>query len=76
MEKLIKIFEDPQTPDEVKAKKVNELNESFDLLINCEGNQAMLDYCLDAFLKYLKTTPCQFHLESPVQKVKMIILLF
>lgn len=69
MEKLIKIFENPQTPDEQKAKIVNELNESFDLLINCEGNQAILDYVLEVFVKYLKTTQCQFS-ESPTQKVK------
>lgn len=75
LNKIIKIFEDPLTPDDVKAKKLNELNESFDSIIHNEANQASLDYCLDAFLKYLNTTPCQFHSESPVQKVKMITVL-
>lgn len=70
MEKLIKIFENPQTPDDHKAKIVNELNESFELFVNCEGNQAVLDYVLETFLKYLTTTQCQFHVDSPTQKVK------
>lgn len=62
-------LENPQIPDEQKAKIVNELSESFDSLINCEGNQAILEYCLKVFLNYLQTTQCQFHSENAVQKV-------
>jgi hypothetical protein len=66
----LKSLDSNQVPDEQKAKIINELSESFDALINCEGNQAILEYCLNVFLKYLRTTQCQFHSENAVQKVK------
>lgn len=65
----LKSLNNNQVPDEQKAKIINELSESFDSLINCEGNQAVLECCLNVFLNYLRSTECIFHSENATQKV-------
>lgn len=67
---LLKSLENPGLPDEQKAKIVNEISESFDTLITSDGNPAVLECYLNAFINYLTTTPCQFASESSSQKVR------
>lgn len=55
--------------DEMKAKLVNEISESFDSIIS-DGNPAMVECYLNTFINYIKNSQYQFISESPSQKVR------
>lgn len=69
---LLKNLENPNISDDQKAKIVNEISESFDTLINSDGNPAVVECFLNVFINYLSQTPCQFPSESPGQKVSIL----
>lgn len=67
----IKSLENSNLSDEQKAKIINEISESFDILLN-DKSLLILDI-VNIFMKYLKNGDYQFFSESPVQKVIIIL---
>ncbi|CRK92144.1 CLUMA_CG005737, isoform A [Clunio marinus] len=72
--KNLELISNSNIPEEQKAKIVNEISEVFDVLINNDGNQSLIECYLKVFMNYLKSTQCQFFSESPSQKVRKTIL--
>jgi phenylpyruvate tautomerase PptA (4-oxalocrotonate tautomerase family) len=67
----LKVLDNPNIPEEQKAKIINEISESFDTICNSEKNQNVFEI-LNIFMNYLKNGEYQFFSESPTQKVNAV----
>jgi phenylpyruvate tautomerase PptA (4-oxalocrotonate tautomerase family) len=66
----IRSLENVSISEEQKAKIINEINESFETILNIEASNIL--EILNIFINYLKNGDYQFFSESTIQKVNLI----
>lgn len=71
---LVTMLGDPSAKDEIRLKAAQELSEHFELITQCSGYPAFLEYSMRVFLKILQEGEPHFISEYSIQQMRKLIL--